>query len=338
MERPAPYDVEDDMLTLGFAVRLLMTNLDRELIVERAVESLGDFGRSAHVGLFLLDQEGRLFCAGGMVENAVASRTFPVAPDIKAFERVLRDKTPGYFPLGEMAGIPMPGTGCGADGRQCLCAPLIAANSQPVGAVTFAYDAGFTLPPQLMPPLLLLLTIVAAVLETSRLFQMAVYDGLTGLYIRRYFDLRLTEETNRIKRYGGRLALLILDIDHFKSVNDRYGHQQGDSVLRDVASIIKASVRQALDLPCRYGGEEFTVIMPDTDEAGAAALAERIRQKVENHTVQGPAGPFAVTISGGIACMDREHLASGADVLRLADAALYRAKAEGRNRIEITAA
>jgi diguanylate cyclase (GGDEF)-like protein len=187
----------------------------------------------------------------------------------------------------------------------------------------------------MMQSLLLLLTIVAVALETTRLFQLAVYDSLTGLYIRRYFDLRLAEEENRIKRYGGKLAILMMDIDHFKGVNDRYGHQQGDEVLHDIADIIKVSIRQALDSPCRYGGEEFVVIMPDTDLAGALTLAERIRESVHNHIMQGPEGDFNVTLSGGIAFMDQQGLIPRIELLKKADSALYRAKENGRNQIQV---
>jgi diguanylate cyclase (GGDEF)-like protein len=164
---------------------------------------------------------------------------------------------------------------------------------------------------------------------------LAVYDGLTGLYIRRYFDLRLAEEENRIKRYGGKLAILMMDIDFFKGVNDRYGHQQGDDVLRDIAEIIKLSIRQALDSACRYGGEEFVVIIPDTDLAGALILAERIRESVESHVMEGPEGKFNVTLSGGIAFMDQQGLIPRIELLKRADSALYRAKDNGRNQIQV---
>jgi diguanylate cyclase (GGDEF)-like protein len=212
---------------------------------------------------------------------------------------------------------------------------LIATNNQAIGIVTFDKAGDFSLSPVMLQSLLLLLTIVAVALETTRLFQLAVYDGLTGLYIRRYFDLRLAEEENRIKRYGGKLAILMMDIDHFKGVNDRYGHQQGDDVLRDVAEIIRLSIRQALDSACRYGGEEFVVIIPDTDLNGAMIVAERIRESVENHIMDGPEGKFNVTLSGGIAFMDQQGLIPRMDLLKKADSALYRAKGNGRNQVQV---
>jgi diguanylate cyclase (GGDEF)-like protein len=181
----------------------------------------------------------------------------------------------------------------------------------------------------------LLLTIIAVALETARLFQQAVFDGLTGLYVRRYLDLRLLEEENRIKRYGGRLAILMLDIDHFKKINDRYGHQAGDLVLRNVADVIKASLRRDLDVPCRYGGEEFVVIMTDTDLAGALIVAERIRHSIQTHVFQLAEGPIHVTLSGGVAFMDQQGFTAGKELLKKADGALYHAKENGRNQIQV---
>ena len=231
--------------------------------------------------------------------------------------------------------IPVPVTEGGIQGRKCLCAPLVAANNRVIGLVTFDYTTEFSLPPIMMQSLLLLLTIIAVALETARLFQQAVYDGLTGLYVRRYFDLRLAEEENRIKRYGGRLTILIMDIDHFKKINDSYGHQEGDSVLCQVADIIRSSIRRDLDMPCRYGGEEFVVIMTDTDLAGALIVAERIRHSIQNHAFEMTGGPIKVTLSGGVAFMDQQGFVTGIELLKRADDALYRAKENGRNQIQV---
>jgi two-component system, cell cycle response regulator len=335
MEALMKHNIEEDIITLGFTARFLMTNLNRELIIERATESLGDFGKSDNIGILLLDAEGKLHCAGGLIGNVQVTRSFTVALQNTLFEKILEDKYPNDYPLEYRDGIPVPCAGNGIENRRCLCAPLIAANNQLIGMVTFAYPRDFSLPPLMMQSLLLLLTLVAVALETTRLFQQAVYDGLTGLYIRRYFDLRLAEEESRIKRYGGKLAILMLDIDHFKGVNDRYGHHEGDNVLRDVADIVKASVRQELDSPCRYGGEEFVVIMPDTDLSGALILAERIRESVQNHIVPGPEGDFSVTLSGGIAFMDQQCIIPRIGLLKKADSALYRAKENGRNQIQV---
>jgi len=328
------HNIEDDIITLGFAARLLLTNLDRDIIIDRAFESMADFGVSDKVGLFLQDQPGELHCVGGLVKGHKEKRSFPVDLEGTPWQKVMADKTHGYFGLDYLESIPVPAAGPIGE-RKCLCAPLVAANNRVIGLVTFDYQAEFSLPPIMMQSLLLLLTIIAVALETARLFQQAVYDGLTGLYVRRYFDLRLQEEENRIKRYGGRLALLMMDIDHFKRINDRYGHQQGDAVLCQVADIFRSSIRRELDMPCRYGGEEFVVIMTDTDLAGALIVAERIRHSTQNQPFQTPEGPVQVTLSGGVAFTDQHGFVTGLELLKRADEALYRAKGNGRNQIQV---
>ena len=325
-------DIEGDLVALSFAARWLLAGLDRELIAERAVESLADFGKSDRVGLFLLDEEGTLQCIAGCI--AGLPRKCGFALDLPAAWRddLIRDKNAATLPLAEVEGIPVPAL-AGVVGRTCLTIPLIAADNQVIGLVTFDHPAGFSLAPMMTQSLALIMTLVAIALETARLFRNVVYDGLTALYVRRYFDHRLAEEENRIKRYGGKMAALFLDIDHFKRVNDTYGHPQGDRVLVEVAGVIRAAVRQEVDVPCRYGGEEFVVILPDTDPAGAFIVAERIRQNVAGLAFTAPEGAFQVTISGGIAAMDQVHHVPRQELLRRADEALYRAKNGGRNQI-----
>jgi diguanylate cyclase (GGDEF)-like protein len=328
-------NIEDDIITLGFTARLLLSNLDKDQIIERASESLGNFGKSNRIGLFIRDQEDHLMCVGGLVENSAQRRSFEVDIENTPYGKVMQDKHPASFPIVHDGDMPVPVLENGTPGRKCLCVPLIAANNVAIGVVTFDHPEHFSLPSISMQSLLLALTMVAVALETTRLFQNAVYDGLTGLFIRRYLDRRLAEEENRIKRHGGNLAILMTDIDFFKRVNDTYGHQQGDTVLKQVADIIKISLRKDLDAPCRYGGEEFVVIMPDTDLAGALIVAERIRHSVQTYSFPWPDGDFQVTLSGGVAFMDQNSPVSGAELLKRADDALYRAKSNGRNQIQV---
>lgn len=335
MDNTIRHDIENDIITLGFAARLLLTNLETEVIIERACETVADFGLCSRIGLFLFNPKGDLICVGGFVNKQYEKRSYIVILENTPWETVLDKKDGDYFALDYEEDIPLPVNQEGIPGRKCLCSPLVAANDRIIGLITFDYDADFHLPPLMMQSLLLLLTIVAVALETARLFQQAVFDGLTGLYIRRYFDLRLLEEENRIKRYSGKLAILMIDIDHFKSINDQYGHQQGDVVLQDIADIVRNSVRKELDSPCRYGGEEFVVIMPDTDLGGALIVAERIRHSVQSHLFERQEGPFHVTLSGGIAFMDHSTFTPGSELLKRADNALYLAKANGRNQIQV---
>ena len=168
--------------------------------------------------------------------------------------------------------------------------------------------------------------------------EMAITDQLTGLHNRRYMGRHLDTLILSAEKSGKPLAFLILDIDYFKAVNDTYGHDIGDEVLREFASRIAANVR-GIDLACRYGGEEFVVVMPDTDLEFAATVAERLRRSVETtpFAISRAPNKLNVTISIGIAGSEGQG-DDAEQLLHRADQALYRAKREGRNRVVAAAA
>jgi diguanylate cyclase (GGDEF)-like protein len=167
----------------------------------------------------------------------------------------------------------------------------------------------------------------------TTLFDLTVRDPLTGAYNRRYFATQLRSELAFAARRRAPLSLLLVDIDHFKLVNDTYGHQVGDVVLRLVASSIQRTLRP-YDVLCRFGGEEFVVIARDTSERNAQILAERIRQRIEVLPLELGQRPASVTVSVGLICAHPEvPLSDGAALLLAVDAALYGAKAAGRNRV-----
>ena len=161
----------------------------------------------------------------------------------------------------------------------------------------------------------------------------ADYDALTRVHSRRHFESRLEEEMERLTRYREPLSMIMIDIDHFKQINDTRGHHVGDVVLREVASILAQSIR-ATDYCARYGGEEFAVLLPHTDHKKAAVLAERMRKQVAAHTflVDGGA-PLTITVSLGIASLTGDLLKNKQAIICEADAAMYAAKKSGRNRI-----
>jgi diguanylate cyclase (GGDEF)-like protein len=159
--------------------------------------------------------------------------------------------------------------------------------------------------------------------------EQATTDGLTGLVNHRTFQERFAAMLGRAERHEFPVSLLLTDIDHFKKVNDTYGHPTGDEVLRRVAGILKASARK-IDIVARYGGEEFACVLEATDRAGARQLAERIRQEVEQQTFPSGKGPFKATLSIGIACT--EDAREKAEIIARADQSLYAAKHGGRNR------
>ena len=170
-------------------------------------------------------------------------------------------------------------------------------------------------------------------LENVRLHRLvarqASTDGLTELANRREFEDSLANEISRAERFGGSLALILADLDNFKQVNDRFGHQAGDEVLRSFADILRETVRD-IDVAARYGGEEFAILLPQTDIGGAEALAERLREAVESGAMaEVPDGPVTVTSSFGVASFP--EASTGPGLFAAADEALYRAKRAGKN-------
>lgn len=175
---------------------------------------------------------------------------------------------------------------------------------------------------------------IALAIHNAQLYALAVTDGLTDLYVRRYFDIRLREEFSLARRYGRRFSLLLFDIDHFKQFNDTHGHQTGDLVLQQFARLLRNNTRQA-DICCRYGGEEMAVILPETRIAEAAMLAQKLCERVRRLVFTGTGDKqLHVTTSVGVAQFD-ETLREPADMVAAADEALYRAKAQGRDRVEL---
>jgi diguanylate cyclase (GGDEF)-like protein len=161
-------------------------------------------------------------------------------------------------------------------------------------------------------------------------------DAITGVANRRSFDEELITESRRLPRTRTHLSLLLADIDGFKAYNDALGHQAGDECLRRVATVIAEGVRRAGDTVARYGGEEFAVLLPDTDAAGAAILAERIRSAVEQRGFPHPAMPAGcVTISVGVTTATGKESVDPSALVNAADAALYEAKRTGRNRVRV---
>ncbi len=215
-----------------------------------------------------------------------------------------------------------------------LVLPLICADIA-VGSFTVAAKRQRAFGKDKREMLVVIANHVAVSLANAQLYghmeTMATTDGLTGLVNHRTFQERISEMLARAERSTGRQALLLTDIDHFKKVNDSYGHPVGDEVLRGVAHVMRECVRK-IDVAARYGGEEFAIVLEGTDREGARQLAERIRSEVQKQVFQSPdKGPFSCTLSLGIAVYPDD----GKDAKTLiahADQALYNAKHNGRNR------
>lgn len=166
----------------------------------------------------------------------------------------------------------------------------------------------------------------------TRVETLAIMDPLTGLFNRRRFETIMSNEFKRAARYQSPLSCLLIDIDHFKAVNDTYGHQTGDVVLKEVATIVQNTLRE-VDTPARWGGEEFIVLSPNTTRENALKAAERILKAVAGHTYTG-IGTHRITVSIGISGLPHPEIKTPERLIHEADIAMYEAKKKGRNRIE----
>ncbi|HKQ97763.1 MAG TPA: diguanylate cyclase [Candidatus Polarisedimenticolia bacterium] len=167
----------------------------------------------------------------------------------------------------------------------------------------------------------------------EKLLKLTVTDDRTNLHNDRYLKRRLSEEFKRARRYGTPLTLMLVDLDHFKQVNDKYGHECGDQVLAEFARVLVDNARE-IDIVGRYGGEEFLMILPNTDAIRAAVVAERVRKATEEHVYRHKEFLVRITVSIGLASIPANAaLRTEADLLRAADEALYRAKRTTRNKV-----
>ena len=171
----------------------------------------------------------------------------------------------------------------------------------------------------------------------ERLQNLSFLDGLTGIANRRHFDQELLKESRRAKREKTPLSLIMLDIDYFKAFNDAYGHLKGDDCLKTVASTLKKTLKRSGDFPARYGGEEFAAVLPNTDDVGAAIIAEELRASIERAGIAHINSLCAgyVTVSLGVVTRFSEQAETPDDLILAADRALYRSKHEGRNRVSV---
>lgn len=172
--------------------------------------------------------------------------------------------------------------------------------------------------------------------KNKKLEELSNTDALTKIYNRRYFMELFDLEFQRSKRYESNLSFIMIDIDHFKDFNDTYGHLLGDSILVEVANLLKENLRRH-DQIGRYGGEEFALMMPETDLEGALVVAERHRKRIEDFALYMAEEPLRVTISLGVATYPHPKIETLDDLIKLADDALLDSKRQGRNRVAVAA-
>lgn len=218
--------------------------------------------------------------------------------------------------------------------RNLICVPLMVDNA-PIGVINLVNKRGeWGFDDNDLNLLTALASQAARSLENARLYDQAIRESKTGLYVPRFFEARVREELVGARRFNQVFSLVVLDIDHFKGVNDTYGHLMGDEVLIKLARFVLRTLREDIDVASRFGGEEFALLLPQTAREGAAHVAERLRHLCESEMEDKEAGVPRCTISVGVSTFPVDGTEQ-VELLRVADEALYEAKENGRNQVRV---
>ncbi|MDO8281932.1 MAG: sensor domain-containing diguanylate cyclase [Thermodesulfovibrionia bacterium] len=319
--------------TLIEMAALINSTLDPVSIRKKAIEAATKLLDAEAGSLLLLDPEtGELFFEVALGEKGDRMKSIRLAKGLGVAGWVAENDEPVI--INDLSADPRFYKGAdkesGFQTRNMVCVP-VRSKERIIGVLQAINKKEGIFETDDMSMLYALANQVAVAIENAFLYRDSITDGLTGLYHHKFFELRMGEEVDRAKRYKHNMVLIMIDIDFFKKVNDTYGHLAGDSVLRGVAAILKRGTRMS-DIVARYGGEEFAAILPYTSYENALEVAERLRSAVEKNDFNG----IKVTISLGLGYFewknqDIEYRA----LIAFADRALYKAKANGRNRIEI---
>ncbi|WP_321401487.1 sensor domain-containing diguanylate cyclase [Maridesulfovibrio sp.] len=325
------FDFDATLLTVNFATRLLAMEVDPDILTDRVLEAFCDLGNCQDATLMMYDEYRQLKGVAASLKHrrVIIDEQIPLT---KAMHEAAQSLKPVVRPVCDDSIYPLPSKCCETD-KTCLCIPLVGSRDRVRGFVTLYRPKEQQWDISELFQLGIISTVAAISIENSRLFRQTIEDSLTGLYMRRYLFIRLREEVQRFKRRGGPLSAIMLDVDNFKSVNDNYGHATGDVVLRTLGQVLHDNSRQGVDLPCRYGGEEFVVLMPGSEKKEAEIVAERIRSACEEKEIHAPEGKIKITLSCGISSIEECDPPSADELLKIADQRLYCAKQSGRNLV-----
>lgn len=323
-----------------------------EQLIRQALSTLADLGYSEQVAIFGVKNNQINKVLGGFSQGKFHFPERAIFAKGTALEKVIATKQVGIYSCMVIDSLPIPLLEKIQNGQDCLCLPLLNDMKQLVGIAVIMQQKGIPLSDCRTQSLSIIRKLIATALqlaaENQTLYQLANIDTFTGLYTQRYLEKRLQEEVVRVRRHGGLMSLLMIDVDHFKQINESCGLQEASRILQEVAELIGNSVRQEIDIASRYENEQFVILLPNTNVDGAYILAERIRQRCEYHvftTLQGL--PFKVTLSIGIANntdvvlddktneeRERREL-SAEEIIRRAEVMLRAARQAGRNQVMV---
>jgi two-component system, cell cycle response regulator len=277
-----------------------------ERLIRQALETLADLSQGKPITLLSVEDKLKGRVVGGLVRGEIVLLHKSIKLKGNPLEKIISTKQAHTYPGAVIESLPFPAYKESNSGFTCLCLPLLGDENQVKGVVILAQKKGSPLASEHLQTFNTLIPLISAILEASveneRLIQLATRDSLTDLYARPYFDMRIQEEFIRVRRHGGVLSFLMLDIDRFKQINETCGYKEGNRVLQGTAKLLSSSIRKGIDIPCRYNNKQFSLLLPNTNVDGAYILAERIRQRCERHKFTTQQGiPIKVTLSIGIA-------------------------------------
>ncbi len=334
MPEETPLSPKDILMLFNYATRLIAIESNIELIYERSLEALSVFAANARVALYTLGKEkGMLQLEGTFADMRYCSMKTKMTYLDTPFESVITEKRYDVFFPCPGAGFPTPSTDPRPQGPPCVCLPMAGTSNEIIGIITVEGRPESAWSDFDIQMFIVFSTVIAVSIENSRLYNLSTIDGLTGLFVRAFFEIRLQEELARLKRNGGCLSVLLADIDHFKEINDVYGHNHGDAVLKGVAAVLEGALRKGVDIPCRYGGDEFIILIIGANLENSVRLADRIVRQCESHPFILGGDLRKVTLSGGLVVVDPPHVTDSKTIVDQADQMLYKAKNLGRNRI-----
>jgi diguanylate cyclase (GGDEF)-like protein len=329
-----------------------------ERLIQHALVTIVQLSNSKSITLLKVEDKYRGVVVGGGVKGEIILCGKSLNWKGTPVEKIISTQEARTYPGTVVESLPFPANKETNSGFSCLCLPLLCEEdkNQVKGVLVLAQIRGKPLPSNRLETLNIFLPLLVSILEasseTERLVQLVTKDSLTNLYTRHYFETRLQEEFTRVRRHGGVFSLLMIDVDHFKQVNDTCGYKEGNKLLQDIAQLLNSSIRKGIDIPCRYNGKQFALLLPNTNVDGAYVLAERIRQRCENQKFTHKCA-VKVTLSIGIAhnvdIAHEELLEENLDdsdsyqvteiskeeVIHRADLMLHAAKQAGHNKVMV---
>ncbi|MFN3480058.1 MAG: diguanylate cyclase [Thermodesulfovibrionales bacterium] len=320
-----------ELAVLNDISSLLYTDLDERSVIETIVDKAKELIRSEFSAILLVDK-GKVSVFYTSIGDSTTCKSEAKGILLKVLRDGLTIRTNKIESLSDFNGLP---TDHPVNIKSILIIPLLLREAI-IGEIILANRIGKDGFSESDEDVLLTFGFHAAfALEKARLHQevrqLATIDGLTGLYNHRAFQEKIETEIERARRFGSKVSLLMMDIDNFKRLNDTYGHNMGDEVLRRIGCKIVENVRH-IDFAARYGGEEFAVVLPETNLEGAKITAERIREAIKDYRITHGKNLISVTVSIGVSTYP-DSASSRMDLIEKADSALYEAKRSGKDRV-----